>query len=356
MGHLLNMTEVQAVIGIDERIEVSVRIDLSKEFETTEAYFAFSKNDPQEAQASQIQLWSLLADSIDIQVNFRRVPLLIDSVEPPNGVSLKDFENPFVWPRTVVNLNGQLPAGGGVMQITFLPEMNFEEPIALSMRSSINGKSKSRWLVASQSSPVFIFADNETVDVLSETKDADRIEALLNYLWLGFKHILPGGFDHLLFVLGIFLATRTLRPLLLQISIFTIAHTITLGLAAYRIIEPPSQFVEILIAVSILWIGVENLIRSKQTKIRLWLIGGFGLLHGMGFAGALAGLELPRTDFLLGLLGFNLGVELGQLSFIIVLLLAIGWFRNRAWYSKRIMVPASLGIALTALVWIFQRL
>ena len=355
-GHLLNMTEVQADIGDNGRIEVVVRIDLSKEFETSEAYFDFSKTDPAAVRTSRNELWSLLANSIDIQVDSRKVPLAVESVAPPKDVSLEDFKNAFVWPRTEVVLSGQLLSGGGAMQITFLPEMNFEEPIALSMRSIIDGKSKSRWLVADQSSPVFVFANDGTVNQFTETKSADRFDAFRNYLVLGFKHILPGGLDHLLFVLGIFLATRTLRPLILQISIFTIAHTITLGLAAYRIIEPPSQLVEILIAVSILWIGIENIIRPKQTRTRLWLIGGFGLLHGMGFASALSGLDLPTSDFLLGLLGFNIGVEIGQLNFIVLLLLLIGWFRNRAWYFKRLVVPASLCITLTALVWTIQRL
>ena len=354
-GHLLNMTEVRAAVDREYQLEVLVQIDLSKEFETAEAYLAFSETDPSAAQLIHSEIWDVLANSIDVRVDEERVLLGVDSVTPPLDVTIDDFKNPFVWPKSEVVLSGTVPRDGESLQITFQTDMGFEEPIALSMTSSITGKSKSRWLVAGQSSPYFNYNREGSPNVIPDSDRADRFGAFIHYLYLGVKHILPGGMDHLLFVLGIFLAARTFRPLLLQISVFTIAHTITLGLATYRIIEPPSQLVEIMIALSILWLGLENMFRWKPSKTRLWVIGGFGLVHGMGFAGALSGLELPPSEFLIGLLGFNVGVEIGQLCFIVLLALSIGWFRKRSWYSKRIVLPISLGISIVALFWAIQR-
>jgi len=245
------------------------------------------------------------------------------------------------------------------MQITFVKGFAFEEPIAVSMRDEVSGLSKSRWLVAGQSSPVFTYAEvgAGAVVALASTPSAEtsRFADLPSYLKFGFEHILPMGVDHLVFVLGIFLAARTGRHLVAQISVFTLAHTVTLGLASYKIIEPPGQIVEVLIAISILWIGVENIWIRRQGKGRYLVIAGFGLLHGMGFAGALSGLNLPRDNFVVALLGFNVGVELGQLSFIAILFAIFGWFRGKVYYVRFVVVPLSLAICVVAVYWIVER-
>lgn len=352
-AHLLNMTEVQLLVDQEGRVEVIVQVDLSKEFETSEAYYTFSQLDPAEAFTSHSDLWSVLAESIDIRVAAHSVLLHVTSIQPAKEASQKDFESPFIWPKTQVSLSGLTASVEGPMQVTFLTPMNFEEPIALSMRSAITGKSKSRWLVTSQSSPLFNFA-GETSEIA--TNDTRIVEVFVNYLTLGYRHILPLGWDHLLFVLGIFLAARTGRQLFLQVSVFTLAHTLTLGLATYRIIEPPVQFIEVLIALSILWIGVENAFQFKHPKTRLLLIGAFGLLHGMGFASALSGHMDPETSFLLSLFAFNVGVELGQLSFLLLVFVAVAWFRKRPWYHKRVVLPVSLSISMVALFWVVQRI
>lgn len=354
-AHLLNMTQVQLLIDQEGKVEVEVKVDLSKELETPDAYYAFSQLDSEAAMSEQDELWSILAESIDIRINAQSLPLKVTSVLPPEDASKKNFENPFIWPRTQVALSGHIPSIEGTMQVTFLPQMNFEEPIALTMRSAITGKSKSRWLVASQSSPLFIVNREVPDTIAADANEAPTLEVFSNYVRLGFLHILPGGWDHLLFVLGIFLAASNGRQLLLQVSVFTVAHTLTLGLASYRIIEPPVQLIELLIALSILWIGVENTFRFKHPKTRLALIGAFGLLHGMGFASALSGLMEPQADFLLSLFAFNIGVELGQLSFLILLFMAVAWFRKRPWYHRRIVLPVSLSISMVALFWVVQR-
>lgn len=179
---------------------------------------------------------------------------------------------------------------------------------------------------------------------------------LREYLGLGYTHILPKGLDHILFVLGLFLLRARWRPVLAQVTTFTVAHSLTLGLAMYGVVSLPSRVVEPLIALSIVYVAIENLRTQTLTPWRIALVFMFGLLHGLGFAGVLTGLALPRADFALGLLGFNLGVEAGQLTVIAGAALLVGWWRHRPWYHPRVVVPASLLIAAVGLYWTVVRL
>ncbi|WP_157573264.1 HupE/UreJ family protein [Novosphingobium sp. AAP83] len=153
------------------------------------------------------------------------------------------------------------------------------------------------------------------------------LDVIRIYAGLGTEHILA-GYDHLLFVLGMVLYVKRSRAVLLSISSFTLAHSITLSMAALGVIAVPSALAEALIALSILMLAVE-LVRSAAspdgaTGLRPAVLAFvFGLLHGLGFAGALAAIGLPAHEIPLSLLGFNIGVELGQIAFVIVIL-AIG--------------------------------
>ena len=183
-----------------------------------------------------------------------------------------------------------------------------------------------------------------------------RIEIVRQYLWLGYTHILPNGVDHILFVLGLFLLSARLKPLVLQVSAFTIAHSITLGLSMYGIVSLPSRVVEPLIALSIAYVAVENLVTRELKPWRIALVFMFGLLHGLGFAGVLRELGLPRGEFLTALLTFNAGVELGQLTIIAAAFAAVSAFMKRQWYRRAIVIPASCAIAAVGLYWTITRL
>jgi len=177
------------------------------------------------------------------------------------------------------------------------------------------------------------------------------------YLRLGFTHIVPHGLDHMLFVLGIYLLSRRARYVLWQVSAFTVAHSITLGLSMYGLVSVPPRIVEPMIALSIAYVAIENVFLSELKSWRIGLVFGFGLLHGMGFAGALKELGLPHSEFLTALLTFNVGVEAGQLAVIATAFLLVGWhFARRDWYRTRVVVPASMLIACTAVYWTIQRL
>lgn len=177
------------------------------------------------------------------------------------------------------------------------------------------------------------------------------------YLILGFTHILPAGLDHILFVLGLFLLNPKLKPVLLQVTTFTVAHTITLGLSVYKIINLPPAIVEPLIALSILFVAVENIFTTQLKSTRLAVVFIFGLIHGMGFASALGETGLPQNHFFTSLLLFNIGVELGQITVILAAwFLLAKWFGNKPYYRKYIVIPASVIIGCMALYFLFTRI
>jgi HupE / UreJ protein len=198
---------------------------------------------------------------------------------------------------------------------------------------------------------------------LSQPARIDTAEAksqlarFLDYIAVGFTHIVPKGLDHILFVLGLYLLGSDWRPLLIQVTAFTLAHSLTLALGLFGVVEVPAAIVEPLIALSIVYVAVENMATSKLQVWRPAVVFAFGLLHGLGFAGVLHEIGMPRTDYAIGLVGFNVGVELGQLTVIAAAWLATGlWFRDQPWYRARIAVPASAVIALVGAYWCVERI
>lgn len=184
-----------------------------------------------------------------------------------------------------------------------------------------------------------------------------RAQVAWQYTLLGFTHILPYGLDHILFVLGLFLLSTRWKPLLIQVTAFTVAHSITLGLTIYGVVSLSPAIVEPLISASIVYVALENIVTNELKPWRPFVVFGFGLLHGMGFAGILQEVGLPRSEFLTGLVTFNLGVELGQLAVITLAYVSVGmWGRGRPWYRTRVVIPASLVIAVTGLYWTIARI
>ncbi len=183
-----------------------------------------------------------------------------------------------------------------------------------------------------------------------------RTAVFWTYLQLGYTHILPLGLDHILFVLSLYILEPRLRPVLWQATAFTVAHSITLGLAMYGFVRPPSAIVEPVIALSILFVAVENIVSRRLNPWRLAVVFGFGLVHGLGFASALTGLGLPRNAYFGSLISFNVGVELGQVSVILLAWALIGrWAAGKPWYHSRVVVPVSAVIGLVAAFWTVQR-
>jgi hypothetical protein len=194
-------------------------------------------------------------------------------------------------------------------------------------------------------------------DVVGELESMSKTDAAILYLQLGFKHIIPLGFDHILFVLSLFLLSPKLKPVLWQATAFTVAHSITLGLAMFKVITPSPAIVEPIIALSIMYVALENIFSPSLKKSRIGIVFLFGLVHGMGFANALGSLGLPQNSYLTSLIMFNVGVELGQLAVILSAFFLLGkWFGYKPYYRKAIVIPLSVLITIMAGYWTVERL
>ena len=193
--------------------------------------------------------------------------------------------------------------------------------------------------------------------IVKELDKMSGTDAAVVYLKLGYNHILPLGLDHILFVLSLFLLSPKLKPVLWQATTFTIAHSVTLGLAMYHVISPPVNIVEPLIALSIMYVAFENIISPRLKPSRIGVVFLFGLVHGLGFAGALGQLGLPANAYFLSLVMFNAGVELGQLTIILLAyFLMARWLGSKTYYRQRIVVPISAIIVVVAGFWTVQRI
>jgi hydrogenase/urease accessory protein HupE len=282
----------------------------------------------------------------------RRVRMRFDGEPVPFEVSFPDVGTPAATASRIptmlgltVRLTGAVPAGATDME--FFASRAFAD-VHLTVRDEIRGVSTRSVLERG--------ARSDPYALTGPTEPPTAVSLGRQYLGLGFVHIVPRGLDHILFVLGLFLLGTRIRPLVWQVSAFTVAHAATVSLAVFEIVSLPSRVVEPLIALSIVYVAVENVLTARLTPWRPVVVFGFGLLHGLGFAGALDQLGLPEPDRLLGLLSFNVGIELGQLLVIIVALVSVGWCRRRPWYRTRIAVPLSVAIAGIGLFWAVERM
>ncbi len=191
--------------------------------------------------------------------------------------------------------------------------------------------------------------------ISAQGSSRDGWSTFVQFFKQGFVHVVPLGLDHILFVLGLFLLSRAWRPLLMQVTMFTLAHTITLGLATLGMVKVPGSVVEPIIAASIAFVALENIFHPRYTHWRLVVVFVFGLIHGLGFAGALSDLDLPKSSLAVGLVGFNVGVEGGQLAVITLAFLATAWLREPTQYRRWIVIPGSALIALAGAWWTIER-
>jgi hydrogenase/urease accessory protein HupE len=277
----------------------------------------------------------------------RRVVLAFDgaAVTPDIDYAVTGIATATSSPIATIHLKGHIPQNA--RQFAWTYSWTFAT-YSLTVGDGIHETQVTEWLEGGQTS--------RPVSLVLPSIPVKRVTIALRYLALGVTHIVPNGFDHMLFVLGIFLLSRRLRQVLAQVSAFTIAHSITLALSIYGIVSVSPKIVEPMIAVSIAYVAIENIFLSDLKPWRVALIFVFGLLHGMGFAGALKELGLPRSEFVTALVTFNVGVEAGQLAVIGTAFLLVGWYCGRRnWYRKAVVMPASALIACTAIYWTVQR-
>ncbi len=245
---------------------------------------------------------------------------------------------------SLVTIGGPVPEGVTEFTVSWAPRFG---DLVVRTPVDADGEGYAGFLTGGEASAAIMVAGGA---------DQSAFEAFVEYLVVGFEHILPLGLDHILFVIGLFLLSTALRPLIIQITAFTLAHTVTLALGALGYISIPGSIVEPLIALSITVVAIENIFADKLNKWRPFVIFGFGLLHGLGFAGVLSEFGFAPGQFVASLIAFNVGVEIGQLTVIAICFLAVGiWFGKRDWYRPGIVYPASLAIGGYSFAWFIER-
>jgi len=281
----------------------------------------------------------------------RRVRVRFDGVPAPFEVSFPDHLTSRATESSIptilgltARLNGIVPIGA--TQVEFFASRSFSD-----VHLTVDDVAR----VISVRSVLERGARSDPFTLRGEVAPPRRGEVGWQYLQLGFVHIVPNGADHILFVLGLFLLSVSLRPLVWQVTAFTLAHAITLALGAFAVVPLSPRIVEPLIALSIVWIAIENTLTPHLKPWRTGVVFVFGLLHGLGFAGVLAELGLPNEERVLALGMFNAGIEAGQMAIIALALSTLGWFRNRAWYRRLLVVPLSGVIGLIGVVWTIER-
>lgn len=348
-AHRFGITEVTLIIKHDGGVQADMNIDvdalaLGISPESDDAISVAEINGRIE-RGGETATHELL-DGVR-RVLSRRVRIRFDDEKAPLSIEFPEWIEPPEEPLfptvfgSVARFRTHLP--DDAISLKFTASRAFGA-LRLTIRDERNGQTREELLAAGEDSAPFVFGATE-----------NRRSGWSRFLRLGFLHILPLGLDHILFVLGLFLLGGPLKPLLLQVTAFTVAHTATLALSVYGVVALPSRWVEVLIALSIVYVAVENMFVDRVRTWRLALVFGFGLLHGLGFADALRNLGLEKSRLLTSLISFNIGVELGQLAVLTLALLLLGWWRERPWYRKRIVLPGSFSIALVAIFWTIQR-
>jgi hypothetical protein len=206
--------------------------------------------------------------------------------------------------------------------------------------------------------PIIVFSTSLFAHTINYSLEKEPTETvLLYYLKLGFHHIIPGGLDHILFVSALCLLSNNLKTILWQATAFTVAHSVTLALSMKNIIVVPSGITEPIIAMSIVFVAIENIIFSELKAWRILIVFMFGLIHGMGFASALNEVGLPPNKFYTSIIAFNSGVEIGQATVILIVFSSlIAIWGKKTWYRRRVVYPISGVIALIAGYWTIVRL
>ncbi len=239
------------------------------------------------------------------------------------------------------------PAREVVFRSLLIPEMPFGHRQSFVAVNSAGADLTRRLLSKSEASATFA----------PGAPEPPPTHSLADFFFLGVRHILT-GYDHLLFLFGLLIVCQHWRQAVLLITCFTVAHSITLALATFGLVELPSRWVESAIAASILYVGVENLARSGGPLRGRWLLTfAFGLVHGLGFAGALREMGVAQSGWttVIPLAGFNLGVEAGQLCVTAILLPLILHYRKRPRFLRLAVPACSLLVALAGGCWLIQR-
>ena len=362
-AHMLNMTEIRISADATSDPTLTVQIDLGQSgLMTPESYWDAVSN-PESALKSGALYQALksLESGIEVVVDGQLRELALRDYRA-TAISLEAIENPLTPQMADVQfvLVGAKPSSESIIAIRLKDALDVPWPCLVRVDSSAT-LPISRLLTAGTRSS----GDIRLNDLRAKSGEGYVVSAVLQiqawlpsltWLVVGIQHIIPMGFDHMVFILGLFFLSTKLSSLLLQVTAFTLAHSVTLGLTTLGYIAAPTHFVEPLIAASILYVAIDNLYSRHVAKWRLLVVTAFGLLHGLGFASALSELAMPEGSVLPALLLFNLGVEIGQITVLLTAYLVFGWLQRWPLYRQRVAEPASMTIACLGLYWLIKRL
>lgn len=360
-AHLLNMTELHLDASDPVQAKLQIKIDLGQSLMRPEAYWQAANADAEEQAQLIAPSIKQLLQSLVISVDGEPIAARLESWQL-EAVSIDAISNPITpqMAELVFILDRGFSPEDSVLEVRIDDAIEVPWPALLRVDYAAASLPVSRLLTASDRSsrPISLNGNSAASD---STTLAGLALAFQNWVpglsWLavGFQHIIPRGLDHIVFVLGLFFLSTRLSTLLYQVSCFTVAHSLSLGLATVGIVAVPASVVEPLIAASIIFIAVDNLHSELLARWRLLVVTLFGLLHGLGFAAVLSELILPAENFYSALLFFNLGVEAGQLTVLLLAFAAVGWLRNWTQYTDRVARPATVTIAGVGAYWLVKR-
>ena len=349
---------VEISVYTDERVEIEIRTsvealltEINGRFRNTtespnaEAYDRFREMSADDLTVAFRSFHDRLLNGVQLAVDGKAVPLQIAAVDiPPPGYTK-------VPRASVIYLEGHIPRDA--LALTWYYPLAFGDQ-AVRVRQVNEETNQWHW-----SAHQWIREDRPT-DPFSLTEifgQPSQIKVMNTYVEAGFFHIVPRGWDHMLFIMGIFLMTLKLKPLIWQATMFTLAHSMTLTAGVFEWIRLPVAIVEPLIALSIAYVAIENLFLKRMSRFRLPVVFAFGLLHGLGFASMLTDFGLPEGAYIQALLWFNVGVEFGQLAVLFAgyFVLSI-WFSRESTFRRWVTLPGSVIIGWIGVSWCYDRI
>ncbi len=286
--------------------------------------------------------WKQISSNIEIKINNVSKQTNLIKIEVEDIQNIEISRDSHVYFRVLLDKNSE--------QFTFSWIKKYG-PIIL--RENNNNKLEdelfTEYLQSGKVSNQFSFNENNF---------EKKLDSFIKFFVLGVQHIIPKGLDHILFIFGLFLFSSSLKKLITQITIFTIAHSITLIFVSLSVMRINPQIVEPIIALTIVYVGLENIFKNYiKEYFRYVVILFFGLLHGLGFALVLSDIGYRSTDLFINLFSFNIGIEVAQISIVLVLyiLIALNFAKNKN-YRKFFQVPSSILISSIGLYWFFERI
>ncbi len=356
-AHDFTITDTTLTVRGDQRFQVDMICDLDalllgagSGHDPVQLTELIAQMEPEDRSRRMDRLRELFLRRVRVRVDGERIPFRV--VFPDRAEGFVESGASAGYFGVTARLVGEIPEDGQV--VSFWASRAFA---AVHLTAHVPGLSRtSRFILqVAEESPSLPLtaAAAEELGLGDEAPIGGR--GFMAWLGLGFVHIIPAGADHVLFVMALALGTRKWRPLVALVTTFTVAHSLTMALASLGIVPMGGRMIEIVIAGSIVFLAVENLFEVKLWA-RVVVVFLFGLLHGLGFASVLSELLSPGRDLLVPLLGFNVGVEVGQLLVVGLVSAALYRFRKADWLHKRVVVPGSLAIAAVGLFWAVERL